>query len=105
VKPFLDIKGASGTTYRFRLVGDLAALPAGAGNLLLVRHAAGRSHVVGCASCRSLAHSRDDWVRARGQAGADSLYIRLNVSSAVRKAEHEDLVAACQPLLVAAEVD
>jgi hypothetical protein len=61
--------------------------------------------VVGCASSRSLARSHDDWVRALRQTEADSLYVRLNVSSAVRTAEHDDLVAACKPQLVLTQVD
>lgn len=103
MKPFLDITGASARTYRFRLVSDQAALPATAGNVVLVRHTSGQPSVVACGSSRSLAHSREEWLRAGRELGADSLYVRLNVSTAIRAAEHDDIVAACHPKMVLAE--
>lgn len=105
VKPFLDLVGASGAVYRFRLVGDLGELPATAGNFVYAREEAGNYDVVCCGTARSLFRARAAWPAAVERRQATHLYVRLNVSRAVREGEHEDIIAAANPDLVLTDFD
>jgi hypothetical protein len=93
---FLDVTGASGTTYRFR-EARLDRLPASAGNLLAVTGAPPRLTYVVCAAARSLAAAAAPVREAIGGARDVRAYVRLNVSRATREAEHADIVAAHPP--------
>jgi hypothetical protein len=91
--PFIELVGASGATYRFRQVeGGLA--PTG-GNFVFVRDAEDGRRVVCCGKARTLLtqHLERTWRKDELGAAADQLYIRLNVVTALRDGEHEDLVA------------
>ncbi len=85
---FIDLVGASGAAYRFRLWSDDGALLAVAGNFVVA--------VAGGASVEVLVVGMtDDLSRAEAAAGSEAgqIYRRLNVSRAAREAEHADLVA------------
>lgn len=96
---FLDITGASGTSYRFRRA-SLDGLPATAGNLLAVAGPPGAPQVLVCATADSLARAAEPLGEALGAAGAASLFIRLNVARAARVTEHADVVAGFRPARV-----
>lgn len=97
VKDHIDLQGASGATYRFRLVADPAALPATSGNFVYVRWRGAAAQVACCGAVNSLTSATRLWDAAVRAHGADGLYVRLNVARAIRDAEHEDLVARQRP--------
>jgi hypothetical protein len=95
MQDFVELKGASGRGYRFRLVrtGE-TPLPI-AGNYAMVTWQAGRPTVVRLDMTNDLSKVRE----APPPSGRGSFhhYIRLNVSRATREAEHEDLAPLHQP--------
>lgn len=93
---FLDVTGASGTRYRFRLA-RLDRLPAAAGNLIAVTGAPPRLVYVLCAAARSLASAASPVHDALAGVRDVRAYVRLNVARATREAEHADIVAAHAP--------
>ncbi|HEY9234601.1 MULTISPECIES: hypothetical protein [Phenylobacterium] len=100
MKDLLDIEGASGALYRFRLHDTNRELPATAGNYLIVRREEGALQVIGCGEAQSLMSARPLWAEAVAEHGAEQLYLRLNVARAHRVGEHEDIVAKHRPQLV-----
>lgn len=104
MKPFIDLIGASGAIYRFRLVEDPALLPATGGNFVYVRSDAKGQQVVGCGVARGLARAQASWPAAVQQHKANGIYVRLNVARVQRESEHEDLVAGLKPALVLADL-
>ena len=103
VGPILDVTGASGAIYRFRLCGDLSQLPATAGNFLWVGSAAAPDQIVCCGVARSLLDVADNHRTVAAQHPFAELYIRLNVIRSAREEEHRDIIAASKPDLVLAE--
>lgn len=95
MKEFIDLEGASGATYRFRLWPEGAPHQPIAGNYVCVRPAPGEpgGHVVAhVATSTDLSRARAELPKALRGAGV-LVYTRLNVSRAIREAEHEDLAA------------
>lgn len=90
MKDFIDLEGASGALYRFRLWPDGSRHLPMAGNYVLVREEPQGFSVV-------LVAESNDLSQARGSkplpGGATHIFTRLNVSRAIRTAEHEDLSA------------
>lgn len=100
MKDFLDLKGASGAKYRFRVWPEGASHLPIAGNYIFLREAQDDDFKVILVGCTNdLSQARADWVRL-GRRGATHVFTRLNVARAVRVAEHEDLVAGYKPALV-----
>ena len=93
----LDLNGASGATYRFRLIADPGELPATSGNFVYVRWRGAAPQVFCCGAVSTLSSAAERWDEAVRAYGAAGLYIRLNVARAVRDEEHADLVAKHQP--------
>lgn len=91
----LDLRGQSGTSYRFRRVLNPLELQAHSGNFVVLRVGHPTHRLEACGTRRSLAELAGDW-RAL-TAGQATIFVRLNVSRAVRIAEHEDLVAGQAP--------
>lgn len=92
MKDFIDLEGASGARYRFRLWPEGAAhLPVG-GNYVYVRRNKSGVTVLSVGECNDLSRAREGWAEAVRQ-GATHLMTRLNVSRAIREAEHADLAA------------
>ena len=93
----LDLPGASGATYRFRLIEDPAQLPSTAGNFVYVRWRATTPQVMCCGAVGSLLDARQQWDAAVRSHSAQGLYIRLNVARSTRGEEHLDLVSRWRP--------
>lgn len=92
MKDFIDLQGASGATYRFRLWPDGAPHVPTGGNYVCVRQAADGLAVVLLGETNDLSQAQSDWPKALRR-GATRVYTRLNVSRAIRTAEHQDLAA------------
>ncbi|QUD89552.1 hypothetical protein [Phenylobacterium montanum] len=105
MKPFIEIAGVSGTVYRFQWVSGPSRLPATAGNFIFFRSAPDGDEIVCCGTARSLVLAATAWERARDQYGAASIYVRLNVSRAIRSAEHQDIAARQAPMVTITELD
>ncbi|MDP3746648.1 MAG: hypothetical protein Q8Q88_06315 [Phenylobacterium sp.] len=104
MKPFLDLVGRSGASYRLKLAAP-DRLPTTAGNFVFLRASASGEQVVCCGTARSLTRAAGLWTTAVEQHRANRIYVRLNVSREAREREHEDLLGALQPVMVAAELD
>jgi len=102
---FIDVEGASGASYRFRLVREPADLPATAGTFVFVRRAAGGPEVVACGTANSLMEVGKLWPRAVEQLQAESLYIYLSVARRLRTDVHQDIAEKHRPALVSVELD
>jgi len=83
---FIDIRGASGTAYRFRRWPQTGVHPPIAGNIVLV--AAGTRKLIEVGMLDDL--SQAPFVLAERLTGAD-LFTRFNVSRANRESEHADM--------------
>jgi hypothetical protein len=92
MKDFLDLKGATGRAYRFRLWPEGAHHAPIAGNYVYVKDEAEGPKVLQVGECNDLSTARAGWSKATRR-GATHVFTRLNVSRAVRIAEHEDLLA------------
>ena len=90
---FLDLHGASGATYRFRLAPDGGASTPMAGNYVCVREEESGFTVLSVAATNDLSNARQAWKQAAAKHGATHLYTRLNVSSTVRENEQRDIAA------------
>ncbi|UTP38256.1 hypothetical protein M9M90_13640 [Phenylobacterium sp. LH3H17] len=96
---FIDLFGASGATYRFRLWSEGGALLPVAGNFVVA--------VAGPASVEVLVVGlTNDLSRAEAAAGSEEgqIYRRLNVARAAREAEHDDLAAGYPQARVVGEL-
>lgn len=80
--------------YRFRRINDPFQLPAEGGNFAYVKETDGKPEVIHLSAGESLHQARDGWDEAVSKHGAQAIYVRLNISSQQRLAEHEDLSAA-----------
>jgi hypothetical protein len=93
MQDFIDLTGASGTPYRFRIWPDGAAHLPIAGNYVVVGASAKGVAVLLVGATNDLTQARAERARV-ARRGATYLFTRLNVARAQRAAEHEDLVAA-----------
>lgn len=101
VKDHLDLSGASGAIYRFRLVEDPAELPSAAGNFVYLRWRGASPQVISCGAVNSLASASGQWDAAVRSHGVQALYIRLNVARSTRQEEHLDLIKRWRPAIQA----
>ena len=104
MQDFIDLVGASATRYRFRVWNDGAPHLPVAGNYVYVREKADGFTVLTVGESNDLSHARADLPSARRR-GATHVFTRLNVSRAIRTAEHEDLVAGYPAAKVSEKVD
>jgi hypothetical protein len=95
MKEFIDLQGASGAAYRFRLWPEGRGHQPIAGNYVCVRanpSAPGGYAVAHVGECMDLSRIHAELPKhLRG--GEVQVYTRLNVARALRTAEHEDLLA------------
>lgn len=84
---FIDLPGASGATYRFRI----SPLSPAAGNFAVVRRGKGGLQIFGVGVAADLSRIRD--VAADVGDGTGELFTRLNIKRELRDAEHADLMA------------
>jgi hypothetical protein len=95
MKDFIDLEGASGASYRFRLWPEGAPHQPIAGNYVCVRPDSDRTGgyaVAHVGETTDLSRARLEMPKALRAPGV-FVYTRLNVSRAIRTAEHEDLAA------------
>lgn len=93
----IDLRGASGATYRFRLWAEGTAHPPLAGNYACVRLRGEEVEVLGVGDTPDLSRLREDLPK-RIREASPGIYTRLNVARSTRTAEHEDLVAVYGPV-------
>jgi|SRR6185437_2179301 len=92
MKPFIDLQGASGATYRFRLWEPGAPHQPIAGNYVCVRAEKAGYSIVSVGETLDLSQLRAKLPK-RVRDATTHVYTRLNVARAIRTAEHEDLTA------------
>lgn len=97
MRTFLDLNGASGAIYRFRLAPDGDVNTPMAGNYVCVREEESGFTVLSVAATNDLTSARQAWKQAVAKHGATHLYTRLNVSSSVREDEQRDIAAYYKP--------
>lgn len=101
---FIDLEGASGAQYRFRVWQQGAPhLPMG-GNYVYVREEPTGFTVLVVGESNDLSQARSEWPAAVRR-GATHVFTRLNVSRAIRTAEHQDLAARHQARRVSEPAD
>ena len=102
--PTFDFQGASGALYRFRQIPEPQFLPASGGNFICARQETNGVSVVACGAASDLRHALNICEAAIREQLADRIYIRLNISGAVRAQEHADLEARYKPDVAVADV-
>ena len=102
MREFVDLRGASGSLYRFRLWPEGGAHPPIAGNYIVLKEEASGLKVLAAAVTGDLSQASVEARKALAKDTQARLYTRLNVARAVRTAEHEDIVEAYKPAMVSA---
>lgn len=97
VEPIFDFQGESGSLYRFRQIPEPQFLPGAGGNFICARQETNGVTVVACGASADLRHALHICEASIREQLADRIFIRLNVSAAVRRAEFADLTARYQP--------
>ena len=97
MKAYIDARGASGNSFRFRLVEDAAHLQTMAGNFLYVKTTRSGFEVIYSGEAGSLTEAQDRWAEAKSGHGATAIYARLNISQATRLDEQADIAAHYNP--------
>jgi hypothetical protein len=92
MKDFIDLEGASGARYRFRLWPEGAPHTPVGGNYVYVKAEGSGVTVLQVGETNDLSKARAGW-SAAARRGATHVMTRLNVARAVRDAEHADLAA------------
>jgi hypothetical protein len=96
MKDFIELQGASGAVYRFRLWPSGADHQPIAGNYVCVRADGDNVQVVHVGETIDLSELRKTLPKKVRDA-TTQVYTRLNVARAIRHAEHDDLMARDQP--------
>jgi len=102
MREFVDLRGASGTLYRFRLWPEGGTHPPIAGNYIVLREEDSGLKVLLAGVTSDLSQAAFESRKSMVKEPAARLYTRLNVARAVRSAEHEDIVAEHQPPTISA---
>lgn len=100
MKPYIELKGASGAVYRYKLAENGEPGTTIAGNFVYVD---AKGVVVFAGQANNLVDAKARWSEAYARHGATWLYTRLNVSGASRADEYSDIVIALQPVMNQAE--
>ena len=96
MKPYIDLQGASGAVYRYKLGEDRDPRTTIAGNFVFV-DATGT--VVYAGEANNLHGAANRFPEAAMKHKAEYLYTRLNVSGASRSDELQDILAALNPAM------
>ena len=96
MKPYIDLQGASGAVYRYKLAEDRDPRTTIAGNFIFV-DASGT--VVYAGEANNLHGAGNRFPEASQKHKAEYLYTRLNVSGASRTDELHDIIAAVKPVM------
>jgi len=100
LRDYLDIRGASGTTYRFMRLKDGRPLSPMGGNYIYVRFTGETMDMILAGEAQNLLKdARDRWNEASERYQVTELYSRLNISERVRLLELEDIVDANRPTM------
>ncbi len=100
----IDLKGASGAVYRFRLADDGGAKTTISGNFVYVKATEGEPEVLFLGQTDNLMMGvAVRWPEAVADFGATHLFTRLNVAGAARGAELQDLLESLNPIMNQAE--
>jgi hypothetical protein len=97
MREFVELQGASGASYRFRLWRDGDVHLPVAGNYVVVRPAADGFAILALDVSDDLSLVSKTLKRATRDQPAHQIYTRLNVARAVRMAENDDIAAAIKP--------
>ena len=97
MRDFVDLRGASGSFYRFRLWPEGGAHPPIAGNYIVARDEPAALKVVLAGVTADLSQAALECRKALAKDPQARLYTRLNVARAQRVAEHDDIVAEHKP--------
>ena len=96
MKLYIELKGASGAVYRYKLAEDADPRTTIAGNFVYID---GKGAVLFAGEANNLVGATARWSEAVTRHGATHLYTRLNVSGASRAEEHADIVSAIDPVM------
>lgn len=96
----IDVRGASGKLYRFRLAANARPASAMSGTFAYVREAGPGRDILFIGETDNLMNgAQARWAEATGQHRATHLYVRLNISAAVRQEELQDILGANNPVM------
>ncbi len=96
MKPYIELKGASGAVYRYKLAEDADPRTTIAGNFVYLD---AKGTVLFAGEANNLIGATARWSEAVSRHGAATLYTRLNVSGASRAEEHADVITALNPVM------
>ena len=101
----IDCRVGGGEYLRFSLFKEGRPLSPMGGNFLYVKAEGGDGHrVIFAGQTDNLAlNAQARWSEAQGKYGVDGLYTRLNITTAVRKREHGELLESLDPPMNAGE--
>ncbi|HEX6859166.1 MAG TPA: hypothetical protein VF138_03060 [Caulobacteraceae bacterium] len=92
-----DFAGESGQTYRYTLLEGQTIWPSG-GNYVYVKTTKSGPKVIYVAETESLFRGlRERWEEAERDHGATDIFLRLNITGSVRRAERDDIAANYRP--------
>ena len=98
MKDLIDVHGVSGAIYRFAMVREGRPLSPIGGNYLFVREDGDSYEIVYANEGQNLINdAKVRWDDAAATYGSLHLFTRLNISEAVRRHEHDDIIAAINP--------
>jgi hypothetical protein len=96
----IDVHGASGKLYRFRLAPNARPASAMSGTFAYVREEGRAKEILFVGETDNLMNGAPArWIEAAGQHQATHLYVRLNISAAVRQEELQDILDANTPVM------
>lgn len=94
----IDCRLESGEHLRFSLFKEGRPLSPMGGNYLYVKDTEDGPRIIFAGQTDNLAlHAQERWGEAQSLFGLDGLYTRLNITTAVRRREHQDLLEALDP--------
>lgn len=98
MRDYVDIRGVSGTTYRFMRLKDGRPLSPMGGNYIYARFTGDVLDMILAGEAQNLLKdARDRWNEAAERYQVSELYSRLNISERVRVLELADIVDANHP--------
>ncbi|MFZ0268562.1 hypothetical protein [Caulobacter sp.] len=96
MKLYIDLQGASGAVYRYKLAEDRDPRTTIAGNFVFID---AQGVVIYAGEANNLHGAANRFPEAALKHKAEYLYTRLNVSGASRSDELQDIVAAVSPVM------
>ncbi|HZZ90691.1 MAG TPA: hypothetical protein VFE13_20375 [Caulobacteraceae bacterium] len=98
MRDYIDINGASGSTYRFMRLKEGRPLSPMGGNYLYCRFTGDVLEIIYAGEVQNLLKdARERWSEAQQRYQVSDLYSRLNISERVRQLELNDIVDANHP--------